>query len=180
MKISGLWIALFGIAALAAAVTIVSRAEAADNAGIQKIVDLIKAGKDADARAAAKKYAGSHDDLEELMTAFRPAKKKGMTGPGVEPSLIKFGRDTPSVAALGKADYQDMGAIVVAVGMVSDSLPAPKSPKAGPADWSKWAKELSENGAKLQAAIKSKTPADVKTFSSKINATCNSCHTAFK
>ena len=51
-----------------------------------------------------------------------------MTESGVEPSLIKFGRDTQSPAALGKADYQEIGAIVIAVGMITDSLPAPKSP----------------------------------------------------
>ena len=75
MKNSGLWIAVCGIALVAVAVTIVSRAEAADNAGIQKIVDLIKAGKNDEAKAAAKKYAGSHDDVEELM-GVRSARRR--------------------------------------------------------------------------------------------------------
>ena len=179
MKASGLWIALFGIAVFAVAVTVSSRTDAADKAGIQKIVDLVKAGKMDEAKAAAKKYAAANTDAEELMTGFKSAKKGGMTETGIEPSLIKFGRDVQSPAALGKAEFQDMGAIAVAVGLVTDAMPAPKNNKATQTDWSKWAKDLTDNGAKLQTAIKTKTPADVKSASSKINAACNSCHTAF-
>jgi Cytochrome C' len=180
MKTSGLWLSLFGFAVVAAAALLVQRAEAADNAGIKKIVELIKAGKNDEAKAAAKSYAKAHDDLDELMGAFKTAKKKGITEAGVEQSLVKFGRDVPSPAALGKADYQDMGAIVTAIGMITEAIPAPKTSKGTAADWVKWSKELNENGAKLQAAVKSKTPADVKALSTKINATCNSCHSAFK
>jgi Cytochrome C' len=180
MRASGLWIALFGIAVFAVAVTVGSRTDAADKAGLQKIVDFVKAGKMDDAKAAAKKYAAANTDVEELMTAFKSGKKGGMTVTGVEPTLIKFGRDTQSPASLGKDEYQDMGAIAVAVGLVTDAIPAPKNNKATQADWSKWAKELTDNGAKLQTAVKTKTPADVKTAASKINAACNSCHTAFR
>ena len=169
---------LLGIAALAAAAMIVVRAEAADKDAIQKIINLVKAGKNDDAKAAAKKYAAAHPEVDELMDAF--GKKSGLAPVGVEQTMIKFGRDTQSPAALGKADYQDVGAILQAVGMVTAEIPAPKSPKGSQADWSKWAKEISDNGSKLQAAIKSKTPADVKMISTKINNACNSCHTAFK
>jgi hypothetical protein len=179
MKASGLWIALFGIAVFAVAVTVGNRTDAADKAGIQKIADLVKAGKMDEAKAAAKKYAAANMDVEELMTAFKPGKKGGMTEVGVQAKMISFGRDAASPAALGKADLQDMGAIVVAVGLVTDALPAPKTNKATPADWSKWAKELTENGGKLHTAIKSKTPADVKTYATKINNACNACHSAF-
>jgi cytochrome c556 len=175
----GLWTAL-GVAALAVVVTVVARVEAADKAALQKIVDSLKSGKTADAAAAAKAYAKAHDDVDELMTAFKKGDKGGMLAVGIEATLIKFGRDVPSPAALSKGDYADMGTIISAVGLVNGAIPAPKGAKGSAADWAKWSKELVDNGEKLQAALKSKTPADVKAMSSKINAACNSCHTAFR
>ena len=181
MKKAGLWIALIGGVSVMAIAIVVTQAQAADKDGIKAIVDLIKAGKNTEAKATAKAYAAkTKDDLEELMAGFKSSKKGGLVEPGIEQTFVKFGRDVQSAANLSKAELQDMGAITAAIALVTEAIPAPKSTKGTPADWSKWAKELADNGQALQNAIKSKSPADVKTAASKINATCNSCHTAFK
>src|SRR5258708_2630931 len=108
MKHRGLWIAL-GIAVVAVLTTVVSRVEAAEKAALLKIVENLKSGKAADAASAAKAYAKAHDDVDELMTAFKKGAKGGLIDSGIEASLIKFGRDTQSPAALGKTEFADMG-----------------------------------------------------------------------
>ena len=142
MKTKGLWIAL-GVAVVAVAATVVARVEAADKAALLKIVEHLKSGKASDAADAAKKYAKAHDDVDELMSAFKKGAKGGLIDVGIEASLIKFGRDTQSPAALGKSDFADMGTIITAVGLINGD-PGPQEPEGTAADWTKWSKNSSK------------------------------------
>ena len=100
MKTKGLWIASWSRRLVGRrGDVVVARVEAADKAALLKIVEHLKSGKASDAADAAKKYAKSHDDVDELMTAFKKGAKGGLIESGIEPTLIKFGRDVPSPAA---------------------------------------------------------------------------------
>ena len=184
-RIGALSIALVAAAGL---VYLVDTAAAqGDAAGVKKIADLVKKGDMAGAKKAAAAYAKDHSDLEEAMELFKPAKKKGLgvtgTDQGIEQTLNKIGRDAPTAVNMGKMSdaYAEMGYNVAAIGLITEALaPEKDSGKKTRKAWVEWSGGLVEAGLKLAEASKSKTAADVKTYASKVNANCNSCHSTFK
>src|SRR5947209_17361236 len=96
------WMATGGLALLAGVVVVIGQAQAVEKDQVKKIAEMIKKGDTAGAKKAAEAYAKKNTDVDELMTAFKPAKKGGMMDPGIEQQLIKVGRDAPTSTALGK------------------------------------------------------------------------------
>lgn len=158
-----------------------------DVEGLKKIADLVKKGDMAAAKKAAAEYAKKNADVEDIMEAFKPAKKKGIgvTGvdQGIEQTLNKIGRDTPSptqMTKLGKA-YEEMGYNVAAVGLVVGALaPEKDSGKKTRKAWQEWADGMVESGQSLAKAAQGGAGAAVKAEATKVNNNCNSCHSTFK
>jgi cytochrome c556 len=188
-----IWIASFAGAAVVTMSFLLGQAMAGGpEEGVKKIIDLIKKGDNAGAKKAAQAYAKDQAKndaaMEELMHLMKPAAKKGLTvlgnKDGIEQTLIKVGRDAPTAAGMVKNAevYAEMGHIVTAIALVTEA--SAKSQKFGgkktEKDWNDWAKAMHDSGIKLAEAGKSKSSADVKTAATKINAACNSCHTAFR
>ncbi len=177
-----------GIVAAVALVLVVGSAMAGgDAAEIKKIADLVKKGDMPGAKKLAAAYAKAHSDVDELMTAFKTAKKGGIgvagTDQGIENVLTKIGRDAPTAANLTKMSdaYAEMGYNIAAVGLITEALaPEKNAGKKTREAWMEWSKGTVDAGLKLVDAAKSKSAADVKTHASKINTSCNSCHTTFR
>ena len=185
-----IWIASFAGAALVAMSFLLGQAVAggAKGDGVKKIVELIKKGDNAGAKKAAQEYAKANTDLDDLMHLMKPAAKGGIevlgNKTGIEQTLIKVARDVPSAADMTKnaAVYAEMGHYATAIALVTEA--SAKSQKFGgkktEKEWNELSKAMHEGGIKLGEAGKAKSGADVKTAASKINGSCNSCHTTFR
>ena len=158
-----------------------------DADGIRKIASLVKAGDMVIAKKEAAAYAKKHNDPEDLMTAFKDAKKKGLGVAGgdigIEKTLNKVGRDAPTAANMAKmaAGYEQMGYDIAAVGLITEALaPAGNMVKKTRKDWLAWATGSVEAGLKVAEAAKKSSAADIKSAAAKVNSNCNSCHTTFR
>ena len=69
-----------------------------------------------------------------------------------------------------------MGYVIAAMAKITKLKPAPKVKT----DWAGWCDDVAAGGLKLSAAAKSSSGADLKSVSSKISASCNACHTAYR
>jgi hypothetical protein len=156
--------------------------------GVLKVAEILKKGDMAAAAKQAALVATKVEDLEDLMALFKKRDKGGIgVGPkagvaapdGIEAKLNSMGRDSPSAATLKKEGdaLEDMGYVVAAMALVTKAKPAPK---AKTKDWNGWCDDMVAAGGKLSAAAKTQTSADLKTASSKINASCNACHSAYR
>jgi hypothetical protein len=170
-------IALVGAAAIAATALLVHELRAADPQGIAKIVAAIKAGKMADAKAAAKEYAKNNDDVEDLMSGFG---KKGLLGGGIGKKIETWDTKGIPAAELIAPDNVELGVTAAAIALVCDALPAPKGQQENPAQWTAFAKDLSDKGVKFQTAFKAKVPAEIQRAAGALNATCTNCHAKFR
>lgn len=187
MKRTARWFVAGAVIAVAGLAYVVGSAYAADNTEIRKISELVKKGDMAGAKKLADAYAKKHTDLDEMMHAFKPAKKGGIgvepTGDGIEQVLIKIGRDAPTAAnvAKGAAGYEQAGYDLAALALITEAFaPAKDSGKKTRKDWVEWSKQMGEQGLKLAAAGKAKSAADLKTAASKANGTCNNCHSIWR
>ena len=158
-----------------------------DAAEIKKIAEMLKKGDQASAKKAAAAYAKKHNDIDDLMTAFKAAKKKGLgvvgTDAGIEQTLTKIGRDAPPAAVVEKMSkaYEDMGYEIAAVGLITENLYTEKdSGKKTRKAWTEWSAGMTDAGIKLAEAAKTKSAADIKTQASRVNTNCNSCHSTFR
>jgi len=149
--------------------------------GVLKVADALKKGDKASAEKQASLVAKKVSDLEDLMGLFKKRDKGGIgvgakagvvVPDGIESKLNKMGRDSPSVTEMKKEGEAlvDMGYVVAAMAMVTKSKPVSK---AKTKDWNTWCDDMVVAGGKLSAAAKTQTSADLKTASSKINASCN-------
>jgi hypothetical protein len=188
--LTGLGILAVGGLTFLAGLGSASTAGGLDNGAIKssvlKIADAVKkgeAGADKQAAALAKKI----EDLDDLMAMFKKRDKEGLgvgskpgvaTPDGIEVKLVALGRDAPSGATLKKEAeaLEEMGYVIAAMGKIAKHKPAAKAGK----DWNTWCDDMSATGLKLSAAAKSQTAADVKTLASKINTTCNACHSMYR
>jgi hypothetical protein len=178
MRPPRLLLPILAIVTLAVTALVVRDLRAADKAGIQKIVDLIKAGKNDDAKAAAKAYAAKSDDLEDLMAGF--SRKNGLIPGGIEVTLRDFEKRGVAAGDLMNPNFQDLGATTSAIALVCDAVPAPKGQKGTPAEWTAFAKDMSAKGDKFQAAFKMKLPAAIQSAATAANASCANCHSKFR
>ena len=164
--------------------------EAAD--AVDKIAEAIKEGKmDAAAKlatAAAKKM----ESIEDAMNLLKPRKKGGFgvgakagaaSVDGIELMLQNIGRDVPTANQMKKeaAAIEEMAYRLAAIAEISKNFP-PKKDKgqANKKNWNTWSADMSEQAMNLAKAASKKGGAEVKTAASKVNAACNSCHSAFR
>ncbi len=156
--------------------------------GVLKIAASVQKGDTAAAQSQAAVLAKKVEDLADLMELFKKRDKggigvglkKGVVVPdGIEIKLVKMGRDAPSTSEATKEAeaLQHMGAVVAAMAYVTKSKP-PAKVKAK--EWNGWCDDLAASGMKLSAAAKDHAPADLKAAASKINATCNACHSVYR
>jgi hypothetical protein len=158
--------------------------------GVLKIADALKKGDTAGVDKQAKELAKKVEDLEDLMNVFKKRDKGGLgvgSKPGVvaagqdgvETKLVALGRDTLAGTALKKEGQaiEEMGYVISAVAKVTKNKPVTG---AKAKEWNGWCEDMAAAGLKLSAAAKSQAAADVKTAASKINATCNACHSTYR
>jgi hypothetical protein len=164
----------------AVAIVLLDSANAANKKGVDEIIRLLDAGNQPVALATAIGYAAKNPGVAPLMEGFKSAKRGGLFDSGIEQILLKFDRDNQAEATLAKAEFQNLGVTVSALGMICGVMPAPKAQRANQADWSKWAQETVDGGQELQAAVRNRHPLAVRTAAKKIVTACNSCHAAFR
>ena len=160
--------------------------------GVNKIADALEKGDKATATKLAQGLAKKLEDVEGLMSLFKPRTKKGLgVGPkagvitpdGIEIKLLAMGRDAPSQATLNKeADaLVRMAYITAAIGEVAVHAPLDRDQgKKTKKAWIAYSKEMIEAVPQFAAAAKSKSPNDVKTATTKLVGSCNRCHEIFK
>ena len=156
---------------------------------ILKIADQYEKGDATGAKKAAEALAKT-TELEDVMHLFKPRKKKGLgvgrvpgavTPDGIEQKLIALGRDAPSAATLDKeASGLVEAAYVTAV--IADYAAVKPNEKGAKkiSEWKKYTTEMREGALGFAAAAKSKSSNAVKDAAAKLNASCNSCHSAFR
>jgi hypothetical protein len=176
----GLWAVLAG------------RGSADDSAalkdGVLKIANGIKKGDTVTADAMAAKLAKKVDDLGDLMELFKKRDKGGIGAgskagavipDGIEIKLVTMGRDAPSSATAKKeaAGLEEMGYVIAAMAKVTKNK---MQSGAKAKDWNGWCDDMAKNGLKLSEIAKSTSAADLKTIATKINGSCNACHSAYR
>lgn len=176
--------AVAGSVLVAGLVVFVGTAMAQEKASIAKIADAVKKGDMATAKKLAAAYAKKNSDVDELMTAFKPAKKGGLgvgdSEQGIEQTLNKVGRDAPSAAMMAKMGdaYAQMGYDIAALALITAELgPDRDQGKKTKKAWQEWAEGMVDAG---KAVASAKSAADLKTAASKVNNNCNSCHSTFR
>jgi hypothetical protein len=167
--------------------------EAAVRDDVLKLADVVqKRDKEEckkQAEAIGKKY-----ELEDVMALMRLRAKKGLgLGPtpgaikpdGIEAMIINLGgRRTPKpkdLAAQGKALEQAAYVTAAIAEVARDKCPVDK--KQGdkdPQSWRTWSEEMYTSALELAQAAQAQNPMAVKAAATKLNASCNSCHTAFR
>lgn len=175
----------------------VGKEENAQKANVLKLVKMIEAGNaDAAAKAAAAIGKTAKDDdarLEMVADVMFLLKKRSKGGfgfgekkpsrgaDGIEDKINEVRRDAPANVAKDAAAYQQMANRLAAIADLTKALaPAKDQGAKKRSDWVKWAGEMHEEATKLAAAAKSKSGAEVKTAATKLNATCNACHSVFR
>ena len=162
--------------------------DAALKDGVLKIAATLKKGDSAAADNQAKSLAKKVEDLADLMELFKKRDKGGIgvglkagvaVPDGIETKLVAMGRDAPAGSTLKKEAeaLEEMGYVVAAMAKVTKSRPIAKVKTK---EWNTWCDDMATGGLKLSAAAKSQGAADLKAAATKINASCNSCHSTYR
>jgi len=160
---------------------------------IQKLADTLAKPDVASAKKDAESLAKSIE-LDSVMDLFKLRSKEGL-GIGSKPGAITPDGIEAKVIALAKAkplaekdlDAQSEGLtqagyIVAAVGLVAQHK-CPVTKKMGdkdPKKWQEWTGDMHKGALDLAAAAKAKKPAELKAVATKLNSTCNNCHSVFR
>jgi cytochrome c556 len=161
---------------------------------LRKAADLIEEGKMDEAKKAAKDIAKKYE-LDDVMHAFQLRTKKGeglgdkpgaITPDGIEAKLIGLAKAKPmgakqlekEAAALARAAY--ISAAIAEVAKFKVPERDPKEPKKNPKVWEALSKDMGEASLELAKAAKARDPKGVKDAASKLNTSCNNCHTDFR
>jgi len=155
------------------------------NAAIDKIVAALKKGDMPGAKSAAneaKKF-----DLEEVMDVFKIKKKGGRAWPGaketdgIEAKYREVARDGDKNAAKNAAMYEEIALTTAAVGLIAEAkAPEKDSGKKLRKNWVQWSQDMQEGAHALAKAAQSKAAAEVKSAATKVNNSCNACHSDFR
>ncbi len=154
-------------------------------ADARKVSALVKSGDLEGATSLAAKIAKG-TDVEVIMELLKLSKKgglgvgKGVTkNDGIEKKLQEIARDAP--AASDMANLELMGYDIAAVALMTHAkAPASDKGKKSKKDWVSWSNDMKEHGIALAAAAKKKGPAEVKMAATKVNQSCNNCHSVFR
>ena len=182
---AGLLVPLLGVALLPAKGAVLGKDF---KEPILQIAEAIKKGDKGAATSQATELAKKIEDLEEFMELFKKrsdgglgvGSKPGVSAPdGIEIKLISLGRDAPSPATVKKEGdaLEEMG---YAIAAMAEVIHAKGGPKGKAKDWSEWSSDLRVAAVKLADAAKGRAGADIKAAASKINASCNSCHSKYR
>jgi hypothetical protein len=170
--------------------------------GINKIADLIGAGKMDEAKKAAAALAkkagcdgGKPGSCEGVMHVFSARKRGGFgvgdksrgTNDGIE-LMVQFLADdnkklTDKALATDREAFHRMALIAAAIGDVTiAATPKKDAGKKKAADWKKWAEEMRDGAGKLAAETEKKnaTVKAVKQAARGLDGSCTSCHQVFK
>jgi hypothetical protein len=190
-----MWIAGLAVAALGAFL-VAQGSRGGENKEVATALDKIaeahrKGGKDA-AKQQGEALAKKTEELLEVMDMFAPRKRGGfgvgekpnaIIPDGIEQMLIKIGRDAPAAGTLNKdsAAYEQMAYRTAAIAEVAlAKAPAKDMGKKLKKDWISWSNDMRDAALELAAASKSKSGAAVKAAASKLNNSCNSCHSIYR
>jgi hypothetical protein len=181
------------VLALGSLVFLAEHGNAGDNQALKdsvlKIANTYKKGDKAGAEKQAAALAKKLDGLDELMDLFKKRDKGGygvgskpgvvQVGDGIEIKLMTMGRDAPTGATLKKEGdaIEEMGYVIAAMAAVAKNKPVAK---AKTKEWNGWCDDMVAGGLKLSEAAKIRGAADLKTASSKLNVSCNSCHSTYR
>ena len=154
-------------------------------ADARKVAALVQKG-DLEGAAALAAKVSKGLDVEVVMELLKLSKKgglgvgKGVTkNDGIEKKLQEIARDTPAVSDM--ANLELMGYDIAAVALMTHSkAPASDKGKKTKKDWVSWSNDMKEHGIALAAAAKKKGAAEVKMAATKVNQSCNSCHSVFR
>ncbi len=147
------------------------------------VLDLVN-GK-GDPAALEKKHA-----LEDIMHTMKRKDKGGIgvagvpatTAPkdGIEAQVQELAKGTKTAAQIKMMDpgWTKMAETIKAIGKISAHHKVDK-PKDQP-KWDKYNKDMIEQSEELIKAIKAKNPAMIKAAGSKLNQSCNECHSDFR
>lgn len=186
---------LLALAAVAALALVAGQGQAGGDKAVFDAVDKIAASlKKGDKDGAAKgaqALAKKIDMLEEVMHMLTPRKKGGkgvgkpgqVTPDGIELKLISLGRDAPTAAALNKeaAAIEEMAYTIAALAEVTKyRAPTTDKGKKTKKDWLVYTEDMRVGAHKLAEAAAKKGAQDVKAAASKLNTSCNTCHSTFR
>ena len=159
---------------------------------IQKLAQTVAKPDVATGRKEAEALAKTIE-LDSLMDLFKLRTKDGL-GVGTKPGAITPDGIEAKVMALAKKplpqkelDAQaegltQAGHMVAAVALVAQHK-CPVTKKMGdkdPKKWQEWTEEMHKNALELSTAAKAKQPAELKTAATKLNSSCNNCHSVFR
>lgn len=155
---------------------------------IQGVADAIGKGDSKGAEEMAKKIAKKEEEVYGVMLLLKPRARKGfgvgkegeVFPDGIELKIRALSRDITSKQKLEKesAALVEMAHRTAAVALISGYL-AP-SAAAKKKDWMEFNKEMTESTGELVIAIKSGSPAEVKKAATRLNTSCNNCHSKFR
>jgi hypothetical protein len=191
------WTAIAAVAAALALVYAAGRGVAGDGKGmrgeVEKIAAALKKGDMDSAKSMAEAVgksvkADSRDDkLEELMDLYKPKKKGGIawTGAkdtdGIELKVREVARDGPKNIAKDAAVMEEVAYTTAAIGLITEAMPpATDSAKKTKKNWLDFSKQVHEGAVALAKAAQSKSAAEIKTATTKVNNACNACHADFR
>jgi hypothetical protein len=159
----------------------------------RKIAAAVKAGKKDDAEALAKKTAKKAEELGDIMHMFKNRNKGGLgvgempqaKSDGIESKLRDVARDAPSAAVMAKEapGLQQLGYDTAALALLTKAMaPAKDQGKKKASDFKKWADEMYDAGVEFAktAGEKGAGAQNVKAAATKVNETCNRCHSVFR
>ncbi len=152
------------------------------NADVEKIAAALKKGDTASAKtmaaAVAKKY-----ELEDVMSAFKVKKKSGLAWPGakdnegIELKIRGLARDQTK----DFKHLEDIAYTTLAVGLIAEAkTPEKDSGKKLKKNWTQYVHDMQEGAQALAKAAGDKSAAEVKTAATKVNNSCNACHSDFR
>jgi hypothetical protein len=157
---------------------------------IDAIADAVGKG-DAKVKDMASKVAKDQDgEVYDIMMLMKPRKmgkksglgvgtpEDGIVPDGIELKIRDMSRDVISGAKLKKEGeaISQMAHRVAAIAEITKQL----SPKKDKKLWDEFTESMRESADELAKAVKDNSPAEVKTAASKLNASCNNCHSKFR
>jgi cytochrome c556 len=161
-------------------------------AAIQKLADTVAKPDVASARKDAEALAKTIE-LDSVMDLFK-LRAKGGLGVGTSPGAVTPDGIEAKVMAMAKkpltqqeldaqsAGLTKAGQVIAAVALVARHK-CPVMQKTGDKDPKKWqelTQEMHTGALAVAAAAKAKQPAELKTAATKLNSTCNNCHSVFR
>lgn len=189
MKKGRVWTAAATLTAALGLIYAAAPSAAGDNKALRGEVDKVAAAVKSGDMASAKKLAAAigkkAESIEDVMDLFKPKNKGGFGfGPGatdgIEKKLRDLGRDGPK--AKDVPYVEEAANRIVAISLIAEGYTGnvKETAKKKRKDWEKFSQDMHDAGMALAKAGMSKAPAEIKTASTKVNNSCNACHSIFR